>query len=160
MLKLVVRDVATRLGASLADRSASTREAHALAMADIVALAALADGQVSREELSALEATTIGEGELAVQAAERLYQLDASAEDIQSPEWLEVKISDLAIALDREERRRTLALVAELARHGARLKAQDLPAGHEVVTDRELVRLFARALGVRREELAELLASS
>ncbi len=66
LLKLVVRDLAARLGASLSERSPPSREAHALAMADIVALAALADGHLTREEPSALAATTIGEGELVV----------------------------------------------------------------------------------------------
>ncbi len=161
LLKLIVRDIATNLGATLSERSVSTKEAHALAIADIVALAALADGQVSRDELRALEDTEIGEGELAVAATERLYQLEASAEDIQSPEWLEVKIGDLAMALDREERRRALRLVASLAAHGARLKTRELPGGRLVgVTERELVELFARGLGVAQPEVDALLSAT
>lgn len=154
LLKLIVRDVAANLGATLNERSVSTKEAHALAIGDIVALAALADGQVTREELKALEDTHIGEGELAIAAAERLYLLEASAEDIQSPEWLEVKIGDLAMALDRDERRLALRLVASLAAHGARLKTRELPGGRLVgVTERELVELFARGLGLGVDEV-------
>jgi hypothetical protein len=154
LLKLIVRDVATNLRATLSERSVSTKEAHALAITDIVALAALADGQVSREELRALEDAQIGEGEIAVAAAERLYQLEASAEDIQSPEWLEVKIGDLAMALDRDERRAALRLVESLAAHGARLKTRELPGGRVVgVTERELVELFARGLGIAPHEI-------
>ena len=117
LLQLIVRDVAGKLGASLGEPSGSTKDAHACAIADIVALAALADGQVSREELKALERTTVGQDEEAVVASERLYRIDASAEDVRSPAWLAVKVGDLALTLDRDERRETLRLVAHLAEH-------------------------------------------
>lgn len=162
LLRLIVDDVAGRLGLRSEPEGAERASGgHTLAMADIVALAALADGQVTREELDTLEATTIGEGELAVRAAERLYALDASAEDVQSPEWLEVKIADLAMALDREERRVCLAHVARLAQHGARLAGRELPSGRVVdVTDRELVALFARGLGLREGDVDQALAGT
>jgi hypothetical protein len=160
LLKLIVRDVAGKLGASVGEQSDASRDAHACAMADIVALAALADGQVSRDDLKALEATTLGEDEQAVVAADRLYRLDASAEDVRSPAWLAVKVGDLALALDRDERRETLRLVARLADHGARLERRELPDGRVAgLTARELVELFAGALGVPPDEIDAVLAA-
>jgi len=157
LLGLIIRDLAARLGATMREREDDTKDPRALAIADIVALAALADGQVTREELRALEDTQIGEGELAVAAVERLYQLEASAEDIQSPEWLEIKIADLALALDATERRRAMELVVTLAGHGARLKTRELPNGRVVgLTEHELAELFARGLGVTPGELARI----
>lgn len=160
LLKLIVRDVAGKLGASVGERSDASKDAHACAIADIVALAALADGQVSREELKALERTTVGDDEGAVVASERLYGLDASAEDLRSPAWLAVKVGDLALALDRDERRETLRLVAHLAENGARLERRELPDGRIAgVTARELVDLFAGALGVPHDEIDAVLAA-
>ncbi|MBN8615999.1 MAG: hypothetical protein J0L92_35740 [Deltaproteobacteria bacterium] len=154
LLKLIVRDVAGKLGASLGEPSDSTKDARACAIADIVALAALADGQVTREELKVLQRTTVGEDEQAVVASERLYRIDASAEDLRSPAWLAVKVGDLALALDRAERRETLRLVAHLAEHGARLEKRELPDGRVAgLTARELVELFASALAVPSGEI-------
>jgi hypothetical protein len=158
LLQLIVRDVAGKLGASLGEPSGSTKDAHACAIADIVALAALADGQVSREELKALERTTVGQDEEAVVASERLYRIDASAEDVRSPAWLAVKVGDLALTLDRDERRETLRLVAHLAEHGARLEKRELPDGRVAgLTARELVELFASALSVPSDEIDAVL---
>ncbi len=160
LLTLIVRDLAARLGATLRPAQSEGGDPRSLAMADIVALAALADGQVTREELRALEDTQFGEGELAVAAVERLYRLEASAEDIQSPEWLEVKIADLALTLDAPERRRTMELVLKLAHHGARLRTRELPSGRVVgLTEHELAELFARGLGIEPAELAKLEAA-
>lgn len=158
LLQVLIRELAVRLGGAVREEEAEdVREAHALAIADIVALAALADGQVSSEELRALEATRIGEGELAVAAVERLYRLECAAEDLASSEWLAVKISDLALPLDARERRDALRHVIALAGHGARLAVRggDRDAPREPQT---LVALFARGLGIPEDEIAGLSA--
>lgn len=161
LLKLLVRDVAAALGATVGERSAASKDAIACAMADIVALAALADGQVSREELKALEATTVGTAEQAVVASDRLYRLDASADDLRSSAWLATKVQDLALTLDREQRKETLRLVAYLTQHGARLERRSLPDGTFTgLQARDLIDLFARGLGITPEDVDAVLAAS
>ncbi len=160
LLKLIVRDVAGKLGASVGEPSEATKDSHACAIADIVALAALADGHVTREELAALSRTEVGDDEPVV-AADRLYRVDASAEDLRSPAWLATKVGDLALALDREQRRETLRHVAHLAEHGARLPKLELPDGRITgITARDLVELFAGALGIAKGDVDDVLASS
>ncbi|GAB4200245.1 MAG: hypothetical protein OHK0013_11110 [Sandaracinaceae bacterium] len=155
LLRELVRALLEAVG--FASDAASSR---AIVIADILALAALADGQVTREELRLLQATEIGEGDLAVVVAERLYALDLPAEEVQSPEWLEVQVSDLALRLSREERAQAMRYVLLLARRGSRLKERELPGGRIVGLDpRELVELFARALAIAPEELEALYAS-
>jgi hypothetical protein len=157
LLRELLRGMLGVVGLDTAEGRAS---AHALAIADIVALAALADGQVTPDELRTLQSTEIGEGDLAVVVAERLYALDLPAEDVQSPEWLEVQVSDLAMRLTREERAQAMRSVELLSRHGARLGERELPGGRIVGLDpRELVQLFARALGIGAAELARIEAS-
>jgi hypothetical protein len=137
-----------------------TPPSHAIVIADILALAALADGQVTPEELRLLQSTEVGEGELAVVVAERLYALDLPADEVQSPEWLAVQVSNLALRLSREERAQAMGCVLLLARRGARLEARELPGGRIVGLDpRELVELFARAMGIGAAELAHVEAS-
>ncbi len=158
-----VLEIARDLGASvssLAGPSDATAAERALTIADIIALAALADGQVTPDELKTLQQTEIGEGELAVAAVDRLYALDLPAEDLQSPEWLDVMVSDLAMRLTPEDRAQAMHFVLLLAAHGSRLKERELASGRVVgVEARELVALFAKALGIGKDELASLQAA-
>lgn len=157
LLRELLRGMLDVVGLDTEERRAS---AHALAIADIVALAALADGQVTPDELRTLQATEIGEGDLAVVVAERIYALDLPADEVQSPEWLEVTVSDLALRLGREERAQAMRSVVLLSRHGAKLGERELPGGRIVGIDpRELIDLFARALGIGAAELARIEAS-
>lgn len=174
LLGVLVRELADRLGGH-APRGAAGRvagaEDRATAMADIVALAALADGQVTREELERLQETTFGEQQ--VPAAERLYQLGVAADEAQSPEWLTVRVSDLALRLHDDERREVMRQVLRLAGCGARLRRREpsresLASLDEAPRRRakepeqeraDLVALFARALGIEEGELVALGAS-
>ena len=93
------------------------RNERELAIAELVALAILADGEVSAEEQ---EAIAHASAKASAQEKAALATLMASAVDLRSPGALRARIEKAAAVLDAEDKAAVLGMVTHLAQLGSR----------------------------------------
>jgi uncharacterized tellurite resistance protein B-like protein len=129
-----------------------------LALAEVVALALVADGEITEEERHTL-GRALASGSYEIAAADALARISALARVSATEESLRARLELLAGRLDAKRRADAFALVCALARGGSLLRLPDAGyRGNAHGSAEALVELFATALAIPTEERGALAA--
>lgn len=116
-----------------------------LAIAELVALAILADGEISAEEDAAIAHAS---ERASAQEKAALAKLMASAVDLRSPVVLRERIAKAAAALEPEDRLAVFAMVKNLAHAGSRAWGEEESYRSSGPSPEALVAIFRDVLGI------------
>lgn len=122
---------------------AALRTERERAIAELLALAILADGEISPEERAAVENAS---ATASAQEKAALATLMASAVDLRSPEVLRQRIRSAAAALDPDDRVAVFAMVKNLAHRGSRAWGEEESYRSAGPSPEALVAIFRDAL--------------
>lgn len=129
----------------------------AIARLDVAIHAVLADGQITSDEERIIAEIDLGPAKDLVSARDRLLELRRVVQGAGTRAALDARVRELARALSPADRRQAMRTVIALARHGTRLGRVETYRDSVVTAyDRDLVRLFARALEIDAATLSEL----
>ena len=119
----------------------------AMNMAELLAMAVIADGEITAEKRSAL-AEALANGKLEVKSGEALAGVSPRAAALREPEALREAVARVGMRLSMKDREEALGMIAGLAKAGAGLPVEGAYRGGRRSDPRALVELFATALGV------------
>jgi hypothetical protein len=125
----------------------------AIAIADLFAMAVLADGQVTDPKRKAL-AAALKSGNIDIEPGEAINRLRLRTPELKQPERLSAAIASAAASLSMPDRGDALLRIAAIARAGAGILVQGGYRDDQRADTRALVEIFVRALGVSEEQRA------